>query len=236
MPVQKRRPRPVHSKRSSRLPKAYDHRSDPLDDVEDIVDNLIDDVDQPEADGSRRLNHVFELYLLSSMRARHLVQGALTKQLHLERPRLQAAQKALADKGLGRPGWRVNLIHELLGPPLSATDLDSPDPYRARVERFRLSLWNHLQFAVYTSRDGVVGEMRFERQKSLPLRPLTIGDLRPWQIVEDDVSADVTRITDEWFPMKDVVWQAGSPQQVGEPILLRFDFGLLQSTGKAPSA
>jgi hypothetical protein len=165
----------------------------------------------------------FQLYLLSSMRAKEQTEAARRTLGASEKDLAHAREQALAG-GVQNAGHRIDLYVRLLGQPFEAAEHASSDRYRVKSLRFRLPLWDALDWVVYGSAEGIAGQPRFERPLN-DVNPPT-DNFEVWQTVERDLPGGGWQweIGDEWYPMKDFIGR----NEGGRRIALCFDFGLLQ--------
>lgn len=167
----------------------------------------------------------FQLYLLSFMRAGALVDSA-REDLGATKAQMNASREKMLAAGVQRPGHQASLYVSILGEGFGKGTHESGNRYGAQSSRFRLPLWESLDFVVYSSIDGIVGITLFERPSDDVLRISSLDHLEPWKVVADDLLNGnwTCEVGDEWYPMKDL----GCTHQSGRRVALCFDFGLLQ--------
>lgn len=164
-----------------------------------------------------------ELYLLSQMRAHEQVAGALAQRGHDRAALDQAGERARAS-GLEDPGHPMTRYSSLLGEPLERLELDSVDPYLARVDRYALGLWPHVLLCVHGSAAGETSGLSFAAHPSLAAEAVRkVESLRPWQTVLSQLPS-AARVLHEWYPQRDVECTLE-----GQRWRMAFDFGLLQT-------
>lgn len=170
---------------------------------------------------------MFQLYLLSQMRAKDRVRVAM-QQLGYGVDGLEEAVETAQGAGLEQPGHPMSIYAQLLGIPSAEEFLESGDPYQRRRHLYRLPLWPTLALTVVGSERGETAGISFigEPQLATPLRQ--VNDLKPWEQTENQLAEllSAASLQDEWYPQKDYAC-AGVGATVGD-FVLRFDFGLLQ--------
>lgn len=143
----------------------------------------------------------FQVYLLSQMRAEPQVKRAL-ESLGIHEEAVPSLRQHMEERF--SPGHGLAQYKEVLGKPNSESEGEA-DEYRARVARWVLPLWPGFCFCVYSSHDGIVGDMRFERHGRAPQIIKTCAEWEPWTISESEaltVRPDLTK-AEEWPPMSD---------------------------------
>lgn len=167
---------------------------------------------------------MFQLYLLSTMRAKAEVTQALSA--------LGASSVELARANDG--------VRRLLGsvPQADAFVRILGDPDRqtvkgtSRLLRFNLPVWPNLEFALDSSLDGYVERAEFVRGVGAVTPSLRgASDLRAWAYVSEEVSERFgkPRLEDGWSEYRDFLYQVPSPGARPSIYRLCFDFNLLQT-------
>jgi hypothetical protein len=178
----------------------------------------------------------FQLYLLSGMRCRPLVERSL-QALQASRADLAASGQRMAALGFDTPGHGVDLYRAVLGPPVAvgAPDhLGPTSPFHGSQElRFRLPLWPALDLVVNAHPAGYAWGRGFDRRRDRPQPPPlhSVADLQPWTFVIEEVTRrfGTPHREDAWSDYEDLRYSV--PQAAGGAArahLLRFDHRLLQ--------
>jgi hypothetical protein len=179
---------------------------------------------------------LFQLYLLSRMRAEAAVVEAL-RRLQASSEDLGAAAAAAEEAGFEGPFHSASLYTQVLGAPAaSAPDVApvaNPAFAGSLLHRYHLELWPELDFVVRETRDGQPWGVGFARPPGASAPPLSsLQDLAPWRFVEEEVAARLAgrKSEDAWSGWEDLsclvpVTPGGPPRRY----LLGFDFNLLQT-------
>lgn len=170
---------------------------------------------------------MFQLYLLSQMRAKDRVRVAV-QQLGYGNDALEEAVETAQGAGLEQPGHPMSMYAQLLGVPSAEELVESTDPYQRRRHLYRLPLWSTLVVAVVGNERGETGGISFIGEPHFATRIHQVNDLKPWEQTENQLAGllSAASLQEEWYPQKDYAC-AGVGITVGD-FVLRFDFGLLQ--------
>jgi hypothetical protein len=185
----------------------------------------------------------FQLYLLSKMSARDLVNRE-RKKLGLKHDRmLRAASEVAAMYGLDEIVHPADIYDRLAGPAVASRELEPQEvsaSFRGSTRRcYALPLWPTVLFVVNRHPSGYAWGMRFQ-QSDRPTRepdPCALVErVRPWSFASDALLSAASRAEtlDEWTDYLESRLTFTSPSGSPSAWIARFDVGLLQIWERDP--
>jgi hypothetical protein len=187
----------------------------------------------------------FQLYLLSKMSARDLVDQALARLGVTQERMMRAASEIACVYGLDEPFHSADAYEKLAGPAVLTRELGAlevGDSLRGSIRRcYSLPLWPNVYYVVNRHPSGYAWDARFqqgERRISEPDPCALAMRVKPWAFAGDVLmsAANKTEFLDAWTDFVEARLTFASPRGSSAVFYARFDVGLLQRWERDVSA
>jgi hypothetical protein len=182
----------------------------------------------------------FQLHIIAIMPDSSVRSAALARLEAVDGDAQEALRSADA-QGLFQLGHRIDLERSILGDevyrvPLGVVEGEPTDMFdNSDVLAFHLPVFAGFDYAINVTVHGFVWGQRFVRQRNHSAPSVTsIQDLGPWKYVKEELEPFLRRkVVVDKFSFYEAI--SGEPVfgdsdgEIGERVILQFDFGLLQS-------